>query len=312
MGATRKDKDFHKYQHIIRLGEPEIEGILEGTVHLFPKLDGTQRHVYKYGSEIVCAGHDGVLEERDKLGSGKYETDGKFIRFFEKYPNLHLFGEYLVPHEIRYYEKSAWNKLYIFDVAERIGEDKTGQSIWGYLTYEQYVPILEEFGIEYVELADKLENPSREDLVERASKSGWLTMGNVIGEGFVIKNYDFRAYNGRTLWGKLVWRELPELRSLLGKAKQSYNRMYNELPVEQRVLDQYLTESFMIKEYHKMLENTDREAEFFKERYINNTMKVLLEEEMYHIVKKFKQPTINFKELYRLAEEKMVNLLETI
>lgn len=312
MGATRKDKDFHKYQHIIRLGEPEIEDILKGTVHLFPKLDGTQRHLYKYESEVVCAGHDGLLAEQDKLGSGRYEKDSRFNIFFDEYPNLHLFGEYLVPHDIRYYQKSAWEKLYIFDVAERIGVDKAGQSIWGYLTYDQYVPILEKYGIEYVKLADKLENPSREDIVERASKSGWLTEGNLIGEGFVLKNYDFRAYNGRTLWGKLVWRELPELKMELGKAKQNYNKIYNELPVEQKIIDHYLTESFMRKEYHKMLEHSSKEADFFKEKYINNTFKVLLEEETYHIIKRFKQPTINFKELYRLAEDKMINLLKTI
>lgn len=309
MDSNRKSKDFHKYQHIIRLGEPEVEGILDGTVYCFPKLDGTQRQIYMYEDELVIAGHDGLLPEKNKEGHEIYENDQRFIRFFQKYSNLRLFGEYLIPHELRFYKDSAWRKIYIFDVAERIGEDRSGQSIWGYLTYEQYAPMLEEFGIDYIELAVKLENPTEGQILDLYNKSGWLTEGANIGEGFVIKNYNFRAYNGRTLWAKVVWREYPDIKKKLGEAKQTYSNYLKSLPVEDKILREYLTKSFLEKEYYKLIDVVNIEDDHFEQRFMNNTYKTLLEEEIYHIVKKYKSPTINFEYLKTKCDEQLADFL---
>lgn len=312
MERSVKDKDFHKYQHIIRLGEPEVEGILNGTVYCFPKLDGTQRQMYKYGDEIVIAGHDGLLPEANDNGSNRFLKQKRFERFFEKYPNLRLFGEYLIPHSLRFYKTDAWGKFYIFDVAERIGEDRAGQSIWGYLTYEQYVPMLEEFGIDYIELAAKFENPTREDIIKAYEKSGWLTEENQIGEGFVLKNYDFRAYNGRTLWAKVVWREIPEIKVILDKTKQNYSKIMQALPVEQKILNDYMTTAFIEKEYHKILEVVSKEDRSFEHRLFNGIYKTLLEEEIYHIVKKYGNPKIDFKTLKDLCDNKIKLVIHEI
>lgn len=37
---------YKPYQHIERLGTQETEGILDGTCHIFPKIDGTNATVY--------------------------------------------------------------------------------------------------------------------------------------------------------------------------------------------------------------------------------------------------------------------------
>ena len=42
--------------------------------------------------------------------------DIRFIEFFQKYPHVRIFGEFLVPHQIKYYEKDVWKKFYVFDV----------------------------------------------------------------------------------------------------------------------------------------------------------------------------------------------------
>ena len=38
--------EFHKYQHIMKLGTDEVDGILNGTVFLFYKIDGTNSQVF--------------------------------------------------------------------------------------------------------------------------------------------------------------------------------------------------------------------------------------------------------------------------
>lgn len=309
---NRKDKDFHKYQHIIRLEEPEVEGILKGTVYLFPKLDGAQRQLYKYEDEVVIAEHDGLLTESGDRGSERFAKQKRFRGFFDKYPQYRLFGEYLVPHSLKFYEDDAWNKLYIFDVAERVGEDRAGQSIWKYLRYEEYVPMLEEFGIDYIELAEKIENPTAEDIKKLYNKSGWLTQSNKIGEGFVIKNYDFVAYNGRTLWAKVVWRELPEIKKLLDESKQEYSNYLKKLSVEEKITRDYLTEPYIEKEYYKLLDVTDRMDSKFEMRFLNGIFKTLIEEETYHFIKKYGNPVIDFGRLKTICDEKVKSYMKQL
>ena len=38
--------EFKKYQHIMKLGTDEVDGILNGTVYLFYKIDGTNSQVF--------------------------------------------------------------------------------------------------------------------------------------------------------------------------------------------------------------------------------------------------------------------------
>lgn len=38
--------EFKKYQHIVKLGCDEVDGILNGTVYLFYKIDGTNSQVF--------------------------------------------------------------------------------------------------------------------------------------------------------------------------------------------------------------------------------------------------------------------------
>lgn len=146
---------YQKYQHIERLGTSEVEGILNGTVYLFTKLDGSNMVLF-YNNGVVCGGSRNrqLTIENDNAGSYAYVlSQEKFKKFFEKYPNVYLYGEWLVKHHIRTYEEDAWKKLYVFDVMREDGS---------YLTYEEYVPMLEEFGIEYIPLIAKLENPTEE------------------------------------------------------------------------------------------------------------------------------------------------------
>lgn len=55
---------FQKYQHIERLGTQATEGILDGTVYVFSKLDGTNTSVYLTDSgEVEVASRNRVLTD---------------------------------------------------------------------------------------------------------------------------------------------------------------------------------------------------------------------------------------------------------
>ena len=57
---------FEKYQHVERLGTDETDGILNGDVYIFSKLDGTNTSIYlndKGRREVLSAWRNRKLEE---------------------------------------------------------------------------------------------------------------------------------------------------------------------------------------------------------------------------------------------------------
>ena len=48
--------EYKKYQHIERLGTSEVEGILDGKVYLFYKIDGTNSCIFLKGENELGFG----------------------------------------------------------------------------------------------------------------------------------------------------------------------------------------------------------------------------------------------------------------
>ena len=44
--------EYRGYQHIERLGTPEVDGILDGKCYIFPKIDGTNGQAWSDGNTI--------------------------------------------------------------------------------------------------------------------------------------------------------------------------------------------------------------------------------------------------------------------
>lgn len=139
---------FKKYQHIERLGTPAVEGILNGSCYIFPKLDGTNTSVYlNDNGEMEFASRNRALTPfKDNYGvRNALINDARFKDYLEAHPTHRLFGEWLVPHTIRGYQASAWHKLYIFDVMDG---DK-------YIPYFDYMPELIRFDIDFIPLISR-------------------------------------------------------------------------------------------------------------------------------------------------------------
>lgn len=287
---------FNKYQHLEKFGTIETEGIENGMCYIFPKLDGTNGSVWKDG-EIKAGSRNRELSvDSDNAGFYNYVLNNKkYYDFFNKH-NLRLYGEWLVPHTLKTYRGDAWRKFYVFDV---MNEDR-------YLTYEEYTPLLGEFGIEYIPAMCKVKNPTQEKLFELLDKNTFLIKdGQGSGEGIVIKNYDYKNRFGRVTWAKLVKNEF--------KDKLSKNDMFGvtevkcKFEIEQKIIDKFVTPHLIEKEYSKIVNESGWSSKFIP-KLLGVIFYCLVKEEMWDIIQEFKKPVIDFKKLNGLCTEKIKEL----
>ena len=197
--------EFKKYQHLERFGTTEVQNIELGVCYIFPKLDGTNASVWKDENGITKAASRNreLTLERDNAGFYKWVSNNSNINsFLFNNPNCRLYGEWLVPHSLKTYRDDAWRKFYVFDVVRDDGS---------YVPYEKYVDALIKHGIDYVPLIAKIKNPSEEKLYQFLAASSYLIQdGKGLGEGIVIKNYEFVNNYGRTTWAKIVGQEFKD------------------------------------------------------------------------------------------------------
>ena len=280
---------FFKYQHIERLGTLETQGIENGMCYVFPKIDGTNSQLWlncdTFGTKLMAGSRNRQLElNNDNAGFYNWacEQDNIF-EFFKKYPNLRLYGEWLVPHSLKTYNESAWRKFYVFDVMDG----------YRYLPYEEYAALLEPFGIEYIPPLCKVENPTYEHLIAQLEKNGYLIEdGKGIGEGIVIKNYDYKNKFGRVTWAKIVSNEFKAKH-----AKWQITEIKEAKVIEQEICGKFVTKSLIEKEYAKIVTECDGWSSKYIPRLINTVFYCLVKEDCWNIIKEFKNPTIDYKKL---------------
>lgn len=270
--------NFKKYQHIERLGTDKTEGILNGECHIFPKLDGMNCQIwYNEQTKRLHAGSRNQelspkIDNRNFLKWVKQQEN--ILKCLQLNPTIRLYGEWLVPHHIKAYHPAAWNNFYIFDV---ILDDK-------YLTYEHYSKLLDSFKITYIPILQVINNPTQEQLKECINKNNYLLENNLeIGEGIIIKNYEYINKYGNKIWAKIVTDEF-----LTNKSQKQIQT--NSL--EEQIINHFLTTPFLEKELAKLEENKTHIPKFLG--IINN---VFIQEEIWNIIKKYKYPTIDFKKL---------------
>ena len=290
---------FKKYQHVERFGTDEVDGIEEGECYIFPKIDGTNGSVFLDNEGNLCAGsrRRQLTKEQDNQGFYNYILQKQnIIDFFKVYKDYKLWGEYLTPHTIRTYRDDVWYNFYVFDVTV----DREDGS-FEYLKYDDYQLLLEEFNIEYIPPIAIIEYPSYDQLIKCLDKNDFLIKnGHGTGEGIVIKNYDFVNKYGRTTWAKIVKSEFKEQHSkVMGSPVMEGKKM-----IEQKIVDEYLTETFIEKEFAKIKNQKGWKNEFIPELF-ERVFSELIIEEMWNIVKKHKNPKINFKTLNSITIQKI-------
>jgi hypothetical protein len=295
--------EFLKYQHIERLGTAEVEGIENGTCYVFPKIDGTNSQLWydnSKGNERIRAGSRNreLSLEKDNAGFFNWACGRSiFFAFFAKYPNLRLYGEWLVPHTLKTYQDTAWRNFYVFDVMD--GEK--------YLPYEQYKTILEEFDIEYIPPICKVNNPTYERLIEQLEKNGYLIKdGEGTGEGIVIKNYEYKNRFGRIVWAKIVKNEFKAKHQKADVCELRESKL-----VEQEIVDKFVTLALIEKEKAK-IENDNGWSSKNIPQLLGVVFYCLVKEDCWNFVKEFKNPTIDFKRLSFMTTQKIKELMPDV
>jgi len=281
--------EFIKYQHVERFGTTETNGIENGMCYVFPKIDGTNSQLWlncdTFGTKLMAGSRNRQLElDNDNAGFYNWacEQDNIF-EFFKEYPTLRLYGEWLVPHSLKTYNEKAWRKFYVFDVME--GEN--------YLPYEEYAAILEPFGIEFIPPLCKVENPTYERLISQLENNGYLIEdGKGIGEGIVIKNYDYKNKYGRVTWAKIVTNEFKAKH-----AKCQVTEIKETKVIEQEICEKFVTKSLIEKEFSKIETECGDWSSKYIPRLINTVYYCLVTEECWNFVKEFKFPNVDFKRL---------------
>lgn len=287
---------FMKYMHVERIDKDNLEvmGLLDGDVYVQPKIDGTNTSVW-YADGVLHFG-----KRSQEMGDGddnrgvkeKYLKDERYINLLKEHPNWTLYGEWLVPHTIKTYSATAWKILYIFDVAEC--DDDGNFKRW--IPYDEYSPVLNGYNIEHIPVIATLTNATIDELKEIASTVNFCMEGDSVGEGIVVKRYDYVNPYGRTVWGKIVNSEF--------KVKSRSICKGDENIIEQKIVDDMLTPEFILKEIAKI-----KEEELPYNKMIPKAIGVIpyvfISEEIMTIIKKYKKPIIDFNKLYKLIQQRV-------
>ena len=274
---------FFKYQHVERLGNTETNGIEMGMCYVFPKIDGTNSQLWWDNGLKAGSRNRELFIDNDNAGFYNWAVNQTmFNQFFAKYPNLRLFGEWLVPHTLKTYQKTAWNNLYVFDVMD--GEN--------YLPYETYKELLDEFEIEYIPPICKVENPTYERLVNQLEKNSYLIEdGQGTGEGIVIKNYNYKNRFGRVVWAKIVKNEFKAKHAKCDVTEIKENKI-----IEKEIVKKFVTKALIEKELAKIETESGWSSKQIP-RLLNTVFYCLVKEESWNFVTEFKNPIIDFKRL---------------
>ena len=283
--------EFKKYQHIERFGTDEVEGIEVGECYVFPKIDGTNSSVWLRDGQI-CAGSRNRELTLDNDNAGflaAIKTDKNIKAYLEKHPTHRLYGEWLVPHSLKTYRNDAWRRFYIFDVC--VYDNEFDRLL--YLHYKEYKPLLDECGLEYIVPIATITNGNYELFSSCLEKNVFLIQdGKGIGEGVVIKNYDYLNKYDRRTWAKIVTNEFKEKHH---KAMGVPTIVVS--PIEERIADEFVTASFVEKEYAKIVHEQGGWSSKYIPVLIGRVFHELIAEEMWNILRKYKSATINFKTL---------------
>jgi len=289
--------EFKKYQHVERFGTDEVEGIDIGTCYIFPKIDGTNGSIWEGEDGNVSTGS----RKRDLSEPGQDDNAGfrewvatqpQFKEFFKDYPYARLYGEWLVPHSLKTYNDSAWRQFYVFDVA--LNEVK----IPCLASYEIYSKILDKYGIEFIPPVAIIKNPSYEKILACIEHNQYLIKeGSGIGEGIVIKNYEFRNKYGRQTWAKIVTAEFKTKH-----AKAMPQEIQDAITVEEKIAEKYVTQALCEKEHSKIVTECEGWRQQYIPRLLNTIFHCLVAEEAWNFVKEHKNPKIDFKRLKYLCD----------
>lgn len=296
--------EYIEYQHVEKLGTTETECIEIGDCYIFPKIDGTNAHIWLDDDKVIhCGSRKRELTlEKDNQGFMEYimSNQGYYINLLVSLPRgAHVFGEWLVPHSLKTYRENAWRRFYIFDVMLSDGS---------YMHYCEYSKVFNDLGYEdFIPPLRVLKNPKPEN-IERCLEENSFLVAEGSGEGIVIKNYGYKNQYGRTCWAKVVTTEFKAKHARMMGAP--YVKCSDH--IEESIVDTFLTEEIP----QKVKANIENECGGWSSKYIPRLLHTVyhdfVTECTWEAIKKNKYPKIDFKLLKRFVDTKTKALLPEV
>lgn len=292
---------YHSYQHVERYNREEYTTFVDAkNIYVFPKLDGTAGVVTSQDGIVLCGSRNrAVSVEDDNQGFAAWvfsdDPNAEAIReFCLAYPFFHVHGEWLGTKKLLGSIKDYLrNGFWVYDVYDEATER--------YLPYDAYAPLLDKYGVQTVitpiAVLDKYDS---DKFVQLASENHFLLPDNKVGEGVVLKSYDWRDQFGRQQFLKLV---LDEFKANKGKAKPKFE--VGE--IESAIIDDYVTAADIDKAYNKckLACGEDAKLHAIVGRTINEVLDDFLREELTEAVRKYKYPKIDFSAVKALVAVKV-------
>ncbi|MGD9727919.1 MAG: RNA ligase family protein [Nitrospiraceae bacterium] len=288
--------EFKRYLEVEALHKEEVEGILLGEVWVFPKLDGTNSSVWLDAEGKLQAGSRNRHLSTDKDNAGFNQAVLSVPLYDQLYhvlcqlgPGARLFGEWLVPHTLKTYRVEAWRRFYVFDAANE----------QGYMHFNDYAQICRDAGLDLIEPLAIVTNPTVEQLEWFLPKNTYMIeQGAGAGEGVVLKNYGFKNKWGRQAYGKIVRNEFREqFHKVMGPAL-----IDGQKQIELEIVSLFVTRGRINKIVAKIGEV---EKGKLIPQLLNRTYHEIVTEELWDILKSYKNPTIDFKLLNRAVTSKV-------
>ena len=275
--------------HIERHGTEEVEGIDVGVTYIFPKIDGTNSSIWRHDGTLWAGSRNRLLSlESDNAGFYNWvlQNEAMFMQYFSQHMKYRLYGEWLVPHTLKSYREDAWRKFWVFDVYD----DELNQHI----PYDIYAENLAEFGIDCIPPSNIIKNPTQEQLLNIVNSNTFLIQdGAGAGEGIVIKNYDYQNKFGRQTWSKIVRNEFKEANKKTFGLKEQDGR----IQIESQIAEKYVTEALVNKTRAKIVNDGITDRKSLIPRLLQTVFHDLVQEEIWTILKEYKNPIIDFKRL---------------
>jgi len=225
-----------KYSKVVRHGKKGTHLTIEGDpkVVIMEKLDGANASFKKEDGVVKCFSRNNEVNEENNL-RGFYEWVQENINPEDLMDDAIYFGEWMVKHSIDY-PQEVYQNFYLFDVYD---EDM-----------ERYIP-LEYVRNESERLSLKLVPVFYEgefqSLDHVNSFVGQSKLGDV-GEGVVLKNYDYIDKHGSQQFTKIVSDRFTE------KAKTKKQKLPQNSNELDDFVDTYLTNARVEKMLNKLVD----------------------------------------------------------
>lgn len=301
-----------KFLHVVRLDEIPDLITAKGDKYIFPKLDGTNATVWADNEGIIHAGSRNRELSMDKDNAGFYkhvmesDTMGPICQFCLDNPFMVVCGEWLggkAGHIKSYLNK----EFYVFDMKFATSGNRENEKHFGYLPYNSYSKALEKYGYQYIIPPIRVyrdgENVTVEDIAKIADANHFNLPDDVVGEGVVVKNYNYISRFGNYEEGKIVRAEFNER-----KGQKSNKSIAENSNIEQAIVDDLVSSSDIQKCINKVSDILGEEFSKSNGKMVGMVMEMafsdLLSEEAGVIAKKYGKYPIVFSNVKKFVYAK--------